>query len=660
MATIVTTSLPNATAPLIIYKATFSMTIQLINVQKHFADKSLFKGLNLQLDVGSRIGLIGRNGAGKSTLLKMIMGTETPTEGSVKRTPGMNVSYLSQEPAITKGLTLEEDMKTVFQAVHDLQAREEAIVEAMQQPDVDDEQSMALAIELGHIHEHMERLDAATMEARISKILKGLGFSLADYGRKSEDFSGGWQMRINLAKILLEEADFILLDEPTNHLDIDAIEWLEEYLTNYPGGLVLVSHDHRFLDAITTDIAELAQGKVTVWAGNYTTFQEQKALAVEQQMAAYERQQKDLEKQTTFVERFKASASRGTQAKSREKQLQKIERIERPITDTGKVMRLSFPVAQPSGKNVLTFSKLSKSFGDKHLFDGVEGELLRGERVFILGGNGVGKTTLLQLLLGKEPVDSGDVTLGHNVNIGYFSQNQLSTLDAKKSAFETMQEVYPEGDNTQIRSLLGRFLLSGDSVFKPIDVLSGGEKSKLALARMLVEGPNTLVLDEPTNHMDIPSKQVMMDAFLAYEGTMLCISHDRQLIETLATDIWELVDGKLIMYGGGYAHYKAKRAQLLAREGVSNSGPAMMKDDGDSADKKPTVNKKTVEKQIKATEKKIAKAEQTIEQLHADMAAAASDYEKANALNAQLKEQQATLEQLNQKWATLAESLQAV
>ncbi len=635
------------------------MTIQLNHVQKHFADKTLFKGLSLQLDVGSRFGLIGRNGAGKSTLLKMIMGTEHPTEGTVKRTPGMNVSYLSQEPAITKGLTLEEEMKTVFQAVHDYEAREAAVVEAMQQPDVDDEKSMELAVELGHIHEHLERLDAATMDARIGKILKGLGFTLDDYSRKSEDFSGGWQMRINLAKILLEEADFILLDEPTNHLDIDAIEWLEDYLKAYPGGLVLVSHDHRFLDAITTDIAELAHGKITTWAGNYTKFQEQKAIAVEQQMAAYERQQKDLEKQTTFVERFKASASRGTQAKSREKQLAKIERIERPVTETGKVMRLSFPVSAPSGKNVLTFSKLAKAYGDKKLFNGAEGDLLRGERVFILGGNGVGKTTLLQLLMKNETADSGTIELGHNVNIGYFSQNQLATLDAKKSAFETMQDVCPDWDNTQIRSLLGRFLLSGDSVFKPIDVLSGGEKSKLALASLLVQGPNTLILDEPTNHMDIPSKQVMMEAFDAYEGTILCISHDRQLIETLATDIWELVDGKLIAYGGGYSHYKNKRAQLLAREGVSNSGPAMMKDDA-PADKKPAVNKKTVEKQVKATEKKITKAEAAIAKIHEEMAAAASDYEAANVLNQQLTEKQTELTALNEKWAALTEQLQTV
>lgn len=635
------------------------MSLSLVNVHKRFADKSLFNGLALQLETNSRVGLIGRNGVGKSTLLKMIMGTEEPTEGSVNRTPGMRVSYLSQEPAITPHLTLEEEMKTVFAAVHDLQAREAAIVEEMQNPKLDEDGSMNLAIELGHIHEQLERLDATTMDARIGKILKGLGFTLDDYARKCGDFSGGWQMRINLAKILLEEADFILLDEPTNHLDIDAIEWLEDYLKTYPGGLVLVSHDRRFLDAIATEIAELIQGKITVWAGNYSKFESQKAVAVEQQMAAYERQQKELAKQQQFVDRFKASAARGTQAKSREKQLAKVELIERPVVDNGKAMALKFPVAAPSGKEVITFRDVSKSYGDKKLFEKAEGLLTRGERIFILGGNGVGKTTLLRILLGDEEPDTGKVTIGHNVNIGYFSQNQLKTLDAKRSAFETMQDTCPDWDNTEIRSLLGRFLLRGDSVFKPIDVLSGGEKSKLALAKLLVQGPNTLILDEPTNHMDIPSKKVMLEAFQAYEGTILCISHDRQLIEELATDIWEVVDGKMITYGGDYKHYRSKRNQLYEQAGVAASATSsMMKEEPTAADAgAPKVNPKTLQKQLKATEKKIAKTEKTIAQLHEDMAEAASDYEKVAELNEALQAEENALAELTEKRDELNNSL---
>ena len=636
------------------------MTITLANISKNFTSKPLFQNLTLQLDVGSRLGLIGRNGMGKSTLLKMIMGDMEPDEGSVKCTPGMRVSYLSQEPKITPHLSLEEDMRTVFSGLADLHAEEQTLLQKLGTTPHDSPEYLTLADRLDRVHQSLERFDENTIDARIGKILNGLGFSLADHERKTGDFSGGWQMRINLAKVLLEGAEFILLDEPTNHLDIEAIEWLEDYLKTYPGGLVLVSHDQRFLDEICTEIGELDNRTITTWAGNYSSYVIQKEMAVEQQTAAYERQQKELAKQTAFVERFKASASRGTQAKSREKQLEKIERIEMPTTSSTKAMKLAFPPITPSGKEVLTFEKLSKSFGDKHLFNNIEGKLLRQERVFILGANGTGKTTLLQLLMQLEPADAGTVHWGHQVQLGYFSQNQLETLDPEKSAFDTLHDACPTMNHTEVRTLLGRFLLSGDQVFKPAKVLSGGEKSKLALAVLLVSGPNTLILDEPTNHMDIPSKNVLLEAFQAFEGTILCISHDRQLIENLATDIWELVDNKLIMYGGDYHHYKAKRAQIHeSLLGKKPSGNAKMFVEAEPVKANASVNRKTIEKQLKAVEKKISNTEKDIAAIEAQVAdpAIQSDYGALTAATEQLGEKQDRLKELQEQWDSLTAQL---
>ncbi|MFN8614718.1 MAG: ABC-F family ATP-binding cassette domain-containing protein [Vampirovibrionales bacterium] len=636
------------------------MTITLTNVCKNFTSKSLFTNLNLQLDVTDRVGLIGRNGRGKSTLLKMIMGEMEPDEGSIKRTPGMRVSYLSQEPKITPHLSLEEDMRSVFSDLSDLHNKEHELLHLLAETPHDSNDYYAIADQLDRVHQALERYDEGTIDARIGKILNGLGFSLSDYQRKTGDFSGGWQMRINLAKVLLEGADFLLMDEPTNHLDLEAIEWLEDYLKTYPGGLVIVSHDQRFLDEICTSIAELDNKAVTTWSGNYSAYVAQKELFIEQQTAAYERQQKELAKQTAFVERFKASASRGTQAKSREKQLEKIERIERPTTGDGKTMKLSFPPITPSGKEVLTFSKLSKSYGDKHLFSHIEGKLLRQERVFILGGNGTGKTTLLQLLMNLEPADTGSVNWGHQVQLGYFSQHQLETLNPEKSAFDTLHDACPKMDHTEVRTLLGRFLLTGDQVFKPVKVLSGGEKSKLALAVLLVSGPNTLILDEPTNHMDIPSKNVLLEAFQAFEGTVLCISHDRNLIENLATDIWELVDGQLIAYGGDYRHYKAKRAQIHeALLGKKPSSASKMFVEAEPTKATVSVNRKTIEKQLKAIEKKIANTQKEMATIESTMANPdiQSDYAALTAATEQLAEKQDRLKELQAQWEQLNNQL---
>ena len=544
------------------------MTIRLTDITKSFGTRALFEDMSLEVNAKDRIGLIGRNGSGKSTLFLIIMDQIKAEQGSVYRAPGLRINYLSQEPKITPNLTLYQEMRSVFKDIDALQAEEAELIKKLDQKVESEKAHMALAERMMEVHAEMDRLGAYTLDASIGRILKGLGFSLADYERLSSDFSGGWQMRINLGKVLLEGADILLLDEPTNHLDMEACEWLENFLMEYPGGLVIASHDRRFLDKVTNKIAELENGGLKVWMGNYTKHLAQKAEEIENITAAHGRQQKELAKQTMFVERFKASASRGTQAKSREKQLAKIERIELPPPDTKKMI-VRFPSPEPSGKEVLTIRNLSKSFGEKVLFKGLDAEIERKQRIFLLGDNGCGKTTLMRLIQGLDKPDSGEIKLGYNVKVGYFSQKQLETLDLKLSVFQTIQKACPDLHDTELRGLLGRFLFKGDQAFKPASMLSGGEKSKLALAKLMMAGANTLFLDEPTNHMDIPSKDVMTEALGEYEGTILCISHDRHFIQTLATEIWEIHNGHLLTYPGDYDYYRFKRDEIRAKIPVS-------------------------------------------------------------------------------------------
>ncbi|HEY9687757.1 MAG TPA: ABC-F family ATP-binding cassette domain-containing protein [Coleofasciculaceae cyanobacterium] len=637
------------------------MTIQLNGISKSYGTRSLFDELTLQIGAKSRIGLIGRNGCGKSTLLKMIMGQLELDAGSIYRAPGLRVNYLSQEPRITPHLTLEAEMRSVFTELNRLAEEEGELLHQLEIAGQTEEQHIALARRLDFVHREMDRLDARSVDARIGRILKGLGFSLADHQRKTGEFSGGWQMRINLAKVLLEGADILLLDEPTNHLDLEACEWLESFLKEYPGGLVIVSHDRRFLDQVCTEIAELENGSLRAWTGNYSAHLTQKAAELEQLTSAYERQQKDLAKQTAFVERFRASATRSTQAKSREKQLEKIERIELPDHDQRR-MAFRFPSPQPSGRQVMTLRNVSKSFGDKTLFTKLDADLQRNQRIFLLGANGAGKTTLLRLILGLETLDGGEIRPGHNTLTGYFSQNQLDTLEPNLSIFDTLQQACPDLTNTELRTLLGRFLFTGEQVFKPVLVLSGGEKSKLALAKLMMSGPNTLLLDEPTNHMDIPAKEVMSEALLAYEGSMLCISHDRYFIQELATDIWELYNGHLLTYCGDYDYYVSSR-DMMRNKVDRIQKPVDAQTVAASTSAAPKNNtfmaRKEMEKQFKKVEKNILTLENEIAVLETQLhdPSLQQDYQQLQALSGEIGQKQKQLAELNEQWAELAEGL---
>ncbi|MEM0950526.1 MAG: ABC-F family ATP-binding cassette domain-containing protein [Cyanobacteria bacterium P01_H01_bin.74] len=636
--------------------------LQLNAISLSFGSFTLFSDLTLEITTKSRLGLVGRNGAGKSTILKLLMRMVTPQQGSINQSPGLKVNYLSQEPALTLTHTLQEEMRSVYGNIDTLRQEEDNLVKQLEVVFEEDKQA-AILERLMAIQDRLAAFDPDSLDARIAKILKTLAFQEEDAEKLTASFSGGWQMRINLAKVLLEGADILLLDEPTNHLDLASCEWLESFLKTYEGGIVMVSHDRHFLDEVTTEIAEVEKGKLTLWPGNYTQYLEQKAAHIERATAAYSRQQKEIEKQTAFVERFKASASRGTQAKSRERQLAKIERLEAPDVDHSKI-KVKFPLPDPSGRDVMTLTGVSKSYENLPLFAGVDGYLGRGERIFLLGENGTGKTTFLRLVLGLEPVSSGEINFGYNVKPGYFSQNQLETLDGSKTLFDTLHDISPKLTHTDVRGLLARFLFTGEDVYKKVGVLSGGEKSKVALAKLILSGCNFMLLDEPTNHMDLPSKEVLTQAFKDYEGSILSISHDRYFIDALATQIWEIYNGQVICYAGGYEYYLQKRQELRSKiPRPKKSAPSSSARNADStmatAKKSPFQQKKDIEKQLKQCEKKIVSLETSIESLSEELNHPGNqqDYGKLVHLNATLEEKKLALTALNTSWEELSNAL---
>ncbi|HIK55826.1 MAG TPA: ABC-F family ATP-binding cassette domain-containing protein [Synechococcales cyanobacterium M55_K2018_004] len=533
--------------------------LRLEHISKVYPTGEVLKDINWEVKPGDRIGLVGVNGAGKSTQLKIIAGEIEPTAGEIIRPANLHIAYLTQEFEVDPTRTVREEFWRAFAAAN--QVHEELGQVQRQMETADPETLDQLIHKLDRLQRKFEALDGYTLESRIEKILPEMGFALEDGDRLVSAFSGGWQMRMSLGKILLQAPDLLLLDEPTNHLDLETIEWLENYLKGLETPMVIVSHDREFLDRLCTQIVETEMGVSTTYLGNYSAYLQQKAENREAQMAAYERQQKELEKQQAFVDRFRASATRSTQAKSREKQLEKIERIEAPTGDV-RTLHFRFPPAPRSGREVVTIRDLTHTYGDKILFLGANLLIERGDRVAFLGPNGAGKSTLLHLIIGAEHPTDGEVKLGdHNVIPSYFEQNQAEALDLNKTVMETIHDEVPDWTNEEVRTLLGRFLFSKDMVFKQVGALSGGEKARLALAKMLLRPANLLILDEPTNHLDIPAKEMLEEAIQHYDGTLIVVSHDRYFISQVATKIVEIRDGELVLYRGDYHYYLEKVAE---------------------------------------------------------------------------------------------------
>ncbi len=544
--------------------------LRLERIGKIYPTGEVLRDVTWEVKPGDRIGLVGVNGAGKSTQMKIIAGMEEPTSGLVVRQGDPRIAYLQQEFDVDLNRTVREELFQAFGEAAEVLSRQRLVEDEMgsEKAAADPEHLDELIHELGRLHSRFEALHGYELEARIDKLLPTIGFTPEGADQPVGDYSGGWQMRIALGKILLQDPDLLLLDEPTNHLDVETIQWLEGYLVEQTAALVVISHDRTFLDRICNQIVETERGISRSYLGNYSQHLEQKVLEREATQAAFDRQQKELSAQQAYIDRFRASATRSTQAKSREKLLDKVDRLEAPIETVGGP-RFRFPDAPRSGRLVAEIRDLSHSYGNQILFLGAELEVERGDRIAFVGPNGAGKSTLLRLVMGMEQPDGGQASLGeHNVEAGYFEQNQAEALDLSKTVIDTIFEAVPDWTQTQVRSLLGTFCFSNESVFKEAGKLSGGEKARLALALMLLKPCNLLVLDEPTNHLDIPAKQMLEDALIDYEGGVLVVSHDRYFISRVANKIVELRDGELVPYLGNYAYYLEKKEEEaeLARQ----------------------------------------------------------------------------------------------
>ncbi len=527
--------------------------IQLSAAGKRFGPKLLFDNLNWLITPKERVGLVGANGTGKSTLLKVLAGLETLDYGSLSQTKGITAGYLPQDGLSLSGRSVFNECMSVFDRLKDMEREMETLAHSMGELDPESDEYHQVADRFQRLQSEFHTRDGYALEAKVGSVLSGLGFPSEDWNRRTEEFSGGWQMRIALGKLLLEQPNLLLLDEPTNHLDLEARNWLEEYLRDYPNAFVLISHDRYFLDVTVSKTCEIWNKQVFFYSGNYEKYLTQKAERKLQLEAAYRNQRERIEALEAFINRFRAQATKAKQVQSRIKELDKIERIEVPPDE--KTIHFSFPQPKASGRVVAEFKNVSKSYGDKHVFSGVDFVIERGDRIALVGVNGAGKSTLIKLLAGTEPLSSGEYKLGHNVEPDYFAQDQYKELNPDARMLDDLYDVAGKSTQTELRSVLGCFLFSEDDVFKRIGVLSGGERNRYALARMLLHPSNFLLLDEPTNHLDMRAKDVLLEALQEFNGTLVFVSHDRYFIDNLATRIFEVGESEVRIFPGNYQDY---------------------------------------------------------------------------------------------------------
>lgn len=635
--------------------------IRVINLGLNLGDRALFDGITFQASVGERIGLTGKNGAGKSTLLKIMSGKQRPDSGNIETPNNYTIGYLAQDLDGHSKLTVLEETKRAFEEVNKLEAELEHIQhELTTRTDYESDEYMELINQLNEKEMLLHNLGGQNAEEAVERILKGLGFESKDMQVLVSTLSGGWQMRIELAKILLQKPDLVLLDEPTNHLDIESILWLEDFLIDYAGTIILVSHDKAFLDNVTNRTVEVVLGKIEDYKCNYSNYLLQRQDRLEKQQAA-KRNQDDLIKQTQQnIEKFRAKASKAKFAQNLIKKLDKLERIEVDNTDSSSI-NFRFQPPPRSGKIVVTVDNVTKSFGDKTVLNKISLEINRGEKVAFVGKNGMGKTTLSKMIVGQLDYE-GEIKLGHNVELAFFAQHQSEILDGNKTVFQTIDDVAANEMRTQVRALLGAFLFSGEDVDKKVKVLSGGERNRLAMAKLLLEPANLLVLDEPTNHLDIRAKDMLKKAIQEFQGTVIVVSHDRDFLEGLTEKVIEFKDTKIKEYVGDIVDFLATRQAKDFREFELEKPKLEAKKVVQpivEAPKKDNKQLQELKKELKTTETKIATIEQKIKdsdnqlkdpEQYKKLESDASFFENYQKLKKELDEQM-------QKWEELAEAI---
>jgi ATP-binding cassette subfamily F protein 3 len=640
--------------------------IQLINAGKRFAHKVLFEELNWLINPRDRIGIVGGNGTGKSTLLKILAGLDQLDHGELTATKGLRIGYLPQEGLSLRGRTVFDECLSVFQDLKQKQAEMEEITHRL--PDLDPESAeYRLLGERYHALEtEFQAREGYAVESQVGIVLNGLGFAKEDWPRLTDEFSGGWQMRIALAKLLLEKPNLLLLDEPTNHLDLEARNWLEDYLHNYPFAYILISHDRYFLDVTTEKLAEVWNKRVWFYTGNYTKYLQLKQERQDHLKAVARNQNERIEQLEAFINRFRYQATKAKQVQSRIKELEKIERVEIPPDE--ETIHFTFPQPKPSGRVVAEFIGVDKSYGPKNVLRNVHFLIERGDRIALVGHNGAGKSTLIKLLAGAEPLTAGEYKLGHNVEPDYFAQDQYKELDPEARILDDLASFAGTRTQTELRTLLGCFLFSADDAFKRIGVLSGGERNRYALARLLLHPSNFLLLDEPTNHLDMRAKDVLLTALEEYNGTLVFVSHDRYFIDRLATKVFEIGGGEVRIYPGNYEDYLFRKQQeaegAAARPGTSlwNAPSAGPKTEAKAETKAPArrvnpIKLRQMQDRCRALEARISELEQEIAQLERELAvftSAAQSVKLSEALNAQ----RAELEKRMAEWEELSQVLE--
>jgi ATP-binding cassette, subfamily F, member 3 len=641
--------------------------IQLSGAGKRYGHKLLFDDADWLITAESRIGLVGANGTGKSTVMKILAGLETLDYGSISRAKGISAGYLPQDGLTLSGRSIFAECMAVFDDLHAMEKEMETLTASMSELDHASAEYAAVADRYQRLEHEFTARDGYTLEMEVGKVLTGLGFHRDDWTRHTEEFSGGWQMRIALAKLLLQRPNLLLLDEPTNHLDLEARNWLEEYLGSYPNAYVLISHDRYFLDMTVKRIVEIWNKKLHFYAGNYDQFLTAKTARKEQLESAYKTQRDRIEQLEVFINRFRYTATKAKQVQSRIKELEKIERIE--IPEEEKTVHFSFPQPKPSGRIVAEFSNVAKSYGDHAVFAGVNFMIERGERIALVGVNGAGKSTLIKLLARAETLSAGEYKLGHEVQPDYFAQDQYKELDPEARILDDLGELAPASTQTELRSLLGCFLFSGDDVFKRIGVLSGGERNRYALLKMLLHPANFLLLDEPTNHLDLRAKDVLLEALMKYTGTVVFVSHDRYFIDKLATRVFEIGDGKVELYPGNYEDYlwrkqggaaelQAQTAKMIGHAQPTNGNqPVAVAEPVESKAKRLNpIKRKQMEDRLHEIEEEISETEAAIAQTETDLQLFVSaDETQRQAL--QLENHKCELKKLMSEWEELSGSL---